>query len=496
MKLATRLWLAIIAAVVLLLSTIALVERRHEEEVLIDVTTRDRRFFAHTLQAALSFNPGGSDPVSEARAMIARHDLIDTHATSQLVSLGGPSDLKRPDLDEAQHAALVSGEVVVKIDGDEVLTYVPLSSGEFGIAVEFTESHAPYQSIESVSLYGLATQLSAVGCVAGLIMFVLVRLFVATPIAALTSLTREIAAGNLSARTPVISTPELNELAGEMNRMAESLQKARLALEESEAERVGALENLRHADRLRTVGQLASALAHELGTPLNIVSGYARMIESESELAPEHRAHGQVIHEQVQRMADIVRRLLDYSRREPPRTERIDLSSLVLRAAGTLEPLSRKRGVRVRVTEPEQSVHVIADGHHLLQVFTNLMVNAIHASENASLVQVDIEVRFAKPPVGKNLRAGKYAVIALHDQGSGIAKDDLPRLFEPFFTRKPSGEGTGLGLSVAQGIVAEHRGWIEVESTLSVGTTFRVFLPAENPNDAEFAAQSHSGRVV
>jgi signal transduction histidine kinase len=117
------------------------------------------------------------------------------------------------------------------------------------------------------------------------------------------------------------------------------------------------------------------------------------------------------------------------------------------------------------------------DENRLLQALTNVMMNAIHATPPGGRLMVEVAPRFARPPAEHGGPPGEYVCISVEDTGAGIRVEDLPHIFEPFFTTKGQGEGTGLGLAVAHGIVAEHGGWISVESTPGTGTTFRIFLP-------------------
>jgi signal transduction histidine kinase len=309
------------------------------------------------------------------------------------------------------------------------------------------------------------------------ITFALVGWLVGRPLGRLAEFARRIGSGDLGARVAVGSGgEEMTTLGEEMNHMAERLAAARTAVEEADAERVAAMERLRHADRLRTVGQLASALAHELGTPLNVVSGHARLIEQEPGISADARESAREVLESSARMTRTLRDLLDFARRRGPQVAEHDLAELADRAARTLEPLTKRQGVRVVVTRAEP-VRATVDAQQVLQVLTNLVVNAAQAMPRGGSAQVIVEAVDATPPTGVHAPAGRYARIAVVDDGVGIAAEDLPRLFDPFFTRKEVGEGTGLGLSVVEGIVRDHRGWVAVTSEVGRGSRFEVYLP-------------------
>jgi two-component system, NtrC family, sensor kinase len=262
-----------------------------------------------------------------------------------------------------------------------------------------------------------------------------------------------------------------------MNEMAAQLATAHDRIEEESAARVAALEALRHADRLRTVGQLASALAHELGTPLNVVSGHARLIERGNDPA-EAKQSARLIVEQTVRMTGLIKSLLGFSRRRGAERKPVPLRDVAEKAVRMLEPMSRKRDLNFEIVEQDADCVALADENQLLQAITNLVVNALQASPEHALVKLGIgrERTKAAPELGG--READYVRIAVEDQGAGVPLELLEKLFEPFFTTKPDDEGTGLGLPVTQGIARDHGGWVAVESRPGCGSRFTVYLPA------------------
>jgi two-component system NtrC family sensor kinase len=476
MRIATRLWMALLVTIVLVLGAGVFIRVRHEQTLLLEVTKRDRRFFAVVLQTALSRPGEEADPLEEARLLLAREEIAEAHVTTRLVSTGAGSSLPRPRLESAQMAPLQHGEVVVESYGGELLTYVPLELRD--VALELSEPHAIDTLLTRVGWQSLWTQSLSLAAMGGLVTFAIVSIFVGRPLQRLTELARQLGAGDFNARANVPrGKHEVAILAREMNGMAERLGAANRAVEEAGAERVAALEQLRHADRLRTVGQLASALAHELGTPLNVVSGYARQIEQDPEVGSESHESARTILEQTSRMTGIVRELLNFARSKGKQAEEIDLKSLAQRAARTLEPLTKSHCTNIRIDESATSVRVHADGQQLLQVLTNLLTNAMQAMPHGGDIDITFSELEAAPPTGVHAPKGRYARIAITDYGVGIDEQDIPHLFEPFFTRKGEGEGTGLGLAVVEGIARDHHGWVSVQSVRGSGSTFEVFLP-------------------
>jgi signal transduction histidine kinase len=486
MRIATRLWIALLVVIVLVLGAGVITRVRQEQRLLLEVTLRDRRFFAVVLQAALMRDHDeDGDPLEEARSLLQREEIAEAHVSTALVSLSHDGNLPKPRLPKAVLAPLARNEVVVGVYEGELLTYVPLAAKH--VAIELVEPHAVDAVLKRIGWQSLWTQALALAALAGLVTLVITRWLIGRPLERLTLLARQIGAGDFSGRTMVPKGKhEVAILVREMNGMAERLGTASRALDELGAERVAALEQLRHADRLRTVGQLASALAHELGTPLNVVSGHARLIEQEPTTADDARASARTILEQASRMTGILKDLLGFARQRGKRAEVVDLRTLALHAARTLEPLTRRHRANIKIDDAAAKVLVYADSQQLLQVLTNLLTNAMQAMPKGGDIEVTVEELETEPPTGVHAPRGNYARIAVKDQGEGIEPDDLPHLFEPFFTRKSEGEGTGLGLAVVEGIAKDHRGWVEVQSEPGRGSRFEVYLPTsqEPPSPA------------
>ncbi|MDP3236718.1 MAG: HAMP domain-containing sensor histidine kinase [Myxococcales bacterium] len=236
---------------------------------------------------------------------------------------------------------------------------------------------------------------------------------------------------------------------------------------------------LERADRLAMVGQLAAGLAHELGTPLTVVAGRARQLLAGS-IPPEQAADAaRTIVEQSERMTGIIRQVLDYARRRGPRPGRYDVRTLMRQCVGLLEPVAAKKAITLSFVDPGEPRLLDFDGSQLMQVMMNLVANAIAATPPSGRVELSTRLeRDVTPPPNTGLSRRDFTALEVRDTGAGVSAEHLDRLFEPFFTTKETGEGTGLGLSVAQSIVRDHEGWIGVDSTRGAGTVFIVYLPS------------------
>ena len=247
------------------------------------------------------------------------------------------------------------------------------------------------------------------------------------------------------------------------------------------AARITALEQLRHADRLKTVGRLASGIAHELGTPLNVVAGRAGLIGSGKLDAEQIAESAAAIKLEADKMTTIIRQLLDFARASTPRKLPVDLRTVVRQTIDMIDSIAEKQKVQlIFAPEADEAVAEI-DAGQIQQVLTNLAMNAIQAMPQGGQVQFSHPTaasgRRPAPHEGEPDGPSAFYAIEVRDQGVGISEEHMQQLFEPFFTTKEVGAGTGLGLSIAYGIVQEHGGWIDVTSRVGEGSCFTVFLP-------------------
>jgi signal transduction histidine kinase len=301
---------------------------------------------------------------------------------------------------------------------------------------------------------------------------------VGRPVNSMSDLARRVGEGDLTARTHLGNrTDELTRLAGGLNRMVEDLETSQRRLEEETNRRIETMEQLHHSERLATVGKLASGLAHELGTPLNVVSGRAQMIATEDMSDDEIVDSATVIKDQSERMTRIIRQLLDFARSRRPEKQPSDPAEIVENVVAMLAPIATQREVALKTESHVKDVTVEVDRGQIQQVLSNLIVNAIHAMPDGGDIVVAIDRETIRPPADLGGPESEYAVIKVIDQGIGISAEDLPRVFTPFFSTKGVGEGTGLGLSIAHGIVREHRGWLAAESEVGKGSCFSIYLP-------------------
>ncbi len=225
-------------------------------------------------------------------------------------------------------------------------------------------------------------------------------------------------------------------------------------------------EQLRHADRLATIGQLAAGVAHELNEPLGSILGFAQLAGKAPELSEQVSRDLSRIASAALHSREIVRKLSLFARQSPARREKINLSVLVEDGLFLLEERCRKEGIKLELDLAESLPGIDGDSGQLTQVLMNLMVNAIQSMPDGGELCITTSHRTG------------WVSLSVSDTGCGIPPEEMPRIFEPFFTTKDVGEGTGLGLSVVHGIVAAHGGKIHTESKLGMGTNIFVDFPA------------------
>jgi len=293
---------------------------------------------------------------------------------------------------------------------------------------------------------------------------------VGKPVGKLITKARRVGAGDFSGRAALRRWDELAILASEMDAMSDRLEAEITA-------RLAAMAQLRHADRLATVGKLSSGIAHELGTPLNVVSGRGKMLVRDELSRDEVRENGRIIVEQSERITRIIRQLLDFARRRSLKRGPTDLQQLAQKTLDLLAPLAEKARVTMQLQGGPQPTVADVDGGLLQQALANMVMNAIQAMPQGGGLSVAVGRARARPPADPGGPEGEFARLEVRDQGTGIPEGVLEHIFEPFFTTKEVGAGTGLGLSVAYGIVREHGGWIGVETAAGKGSSFSIFLP-------------------
>ena len=314
--------------------------------------------------------------------------------------------------------------------------------------------------------------------IGGTVAFVLfgTRKWISQPISQLMSGVKNLAKGNFDTQFVLSRKDEISELAQAFNQMAVDLRKAQEQIIK-EAETTIELERtLRQSEKLATIGQLASGLAHEIGTPLNIIGGRAELIKRKIKDREGEQKDLDIIIQQAERITKIIQQLLGFVRKKRPEQKGLNIKTLLETTLDFLDHQIQKQGVKVVKDLKDNLPIVTGDSDQLQQVFLNLILNAIQSMPQGGELRIGASSKWISKE-GIEDGQQEYVVLSVVDTGMGIEKEVVENIFNPFFTTKED-KGTGLGLTVSQGIVQDHEGWIEVESEIGEGSQFRVYLPA------------------
>jgi two-component system NtrC family sensor kinase len=301
-----------------------------------------------------------------------------------------------------------------------------------------------------------------------LIVYLVTQRSIATPMVDLLNAAEAIGRGEFDFRVPRAKTKdELARLGREFNRMAERLGEQKAQIVQAAESRFKLEKELRHTERLASVGRLAAGIAHELGAPLNVIDARAEQLLDKPDADWEKRKKNlTIIRQQTERIARIVRQLLTLSRPFDFRQQKIDLNKLVQKTLEQFEENARNQAIKLEFCPAAAApVEIKADRDYLAQVFFNIIQNALQAMPNGGTLVVATTVD------------AENAIVKFSDTGTGIAAEDLEKIFDPFYTTKDIGQGTGLGLAVSRRIVEEHFGKIEAANNENGGASFIVRLP-------------------
>ena len=361
-------------------------------------------------------------------------------------------------------------------NGRVVVTQVPLSSRDPSLGTIEIVSGSSYSS-EAVhrAMLQSGVALVSVTALSGLVIGIGGIYYVGRPLRHLIARVDAIAEGDWTPREPLSARDELGRLSSAIESMCRSLTSGRRRVEEETRRRLDTVDQLRRAERLGTVGRLAAGMAHEVGTPLAVVSGRAELIASGRLSDDQTRDNAGIIKREADRIADIVRQLLGFARGGGGARQSLCLEELMNEVGRLMNPIAEKSGAEVIVkTDSVEDIdpqvakrrcQIAADRSQVQQVVTNLVSNAI----DASATRIELACR---PD------AEDGVLMTVRDNGDGMDDDTREHLFEPFFTTKDVGRGTGLGLSIVYGILQEHDAAIEVISRVGEGTTFQIRWPA------------------
>lgn len=369
------------------------------------------------------------------------------------------------EVDDLVRRTVASREVYSVVDGDVVRVVAPVGAGRPSAVLTL---RYPITRMERPAWGVVAGHALFASVVIGAFGWFLFRRNVVEPIRRISDATARIAGGEFAAPVPADAPTELAELARALAAMGTALGQYRARTAEQLASLEAANTELRRAqdalvrsEKLAGVGRLAAGLAHELGNPLAAVRGYLEfVVASPGADNDEILRRAQI---DVERMHRLLRNLLDYARGEEAESGPVEVDELLIEAVQTVQHQVSFRGVEVALRAGDP-LRVRGETTKLHQVLVNLLLNA--AAAGARRIELGA------------VRDGAWVRIGVSDDGEGILPEHRPRLFEPFFSTRPPGQGTGLGLATALRIVEQAGGRIDVESEPGHGARFTMVLPA------------------
>jgi signal transduction histidine kinase len=540
MKISTRLFLYISTLIILTSIGLGYISVRDERSHLMGEARMMARTLARTLAATFKYYhmEDQHQRLGELIHAVMPHDkdahnlllnMYDRHG--QLINLSFEHGITRQAIQRDRELGDFSkggSEQIIKDGTHEYFSVVvPIqnSGGELQGAVEILLS---FDSINN-TIAGLVRKFVAfillTALLLGLLIYLISRWSITLPIARLKEASEKLGHGDLGLRIEKSGVKELDDLIEEFNRMAHNIERQNSKREQLFSEKINLERGLRHQDKLASIGQLASGLAHEIGTPLNVISGRAEHLLHKLTGNHPGSENLKIIIRQAERITKTMQQMLAFSRKptaefsevylekiindafslcqlkqrknHPPIEIELKLSTESVmvtdhgagchnsnspqtckRLQGTAD--ARKRPVRYTPVcgqtddkadaVPCDRLSVMADEDGLRQLFVNLMLNSFHAMKDGGKIIITSE---------KKSKSSGEVIITYEDNGPGVPPALRDRIFDPFFTTKEVGEGTGLGLFMAQNIVQEHQGRIELDCDFDKGARFIIHLPRQ-----------------
>ncbi|HYA27507.1 MAG TPA: ATP-binding protein [Acidobacteriota bacterium] len=500
MKLGTKLILYLMTTVVITMLVHGYLSLQQDQENIVREMRVGMVGLSRSIQAALGYIYGDERDVRATKTFIDGvgrlgniHGIIvydlSGHQVAQSVSLTRSKEY--PNLDPGpvlkinpQNVLQNGRELDGIIESSALPVYFRISpilnhSGQLAGAFVLARRGLGFEQILATRRNRIIVTTSILIGLLSLLILYFVRQKVARPIEGLIERIRAIGEGRWDERIAIKEKSEISTLASEFNRMCERLQELYGRLIKEQQERVNLERNLRQSDKLASVGQFAAGLAHEIGTPLNIIGGRAEFLLRRPRSAEEISDNLEIIRSQIDRIAGIVRQLLEISRRREPAFRSVEITPLLTTVTGLLAHKIVEKKITVDIKIPQSLPAIKADTHQLQQVFINLFLNSLHALQPGGVIKIAADVADGHAVNGHGDDRRAQLRLDFEDNGAGIPPEHLDQVFDPFFTTKDVGEGTGLGLSVSYAIIKDHEGQIRVDSKFGQYTRFTILLPID-----------------
>lgn len=370
-------------------------------------------------------------------------------------------------------------ERVIKDGKDEFFSAVsPIvnKTGELRGAVEILISFNSISKTVSALVHKFIAFILLTIFLLGMLIYIISQRSIALPIVRLKEASKKLGLGNLGLRIEKTGTDELDDLIEEFNRMAQNIERQNRRQEQLFNEKINLERSLRHRDKLASIGQLTSGLAHEIGTPLNVISGRAEYLLRKIADNSHGSENLKIIIRQADRITKIMQQMLAFSRKPKAEFKNIHIDKIIDDAFALCQLKQNRENSTVVLELQLTATALMGDADGLQQLFVNLMLNSCHAMGICGKILITSRTKSNSP---------NEIVIEYEDNGVGIPATDRARVFDPFFTTKEVGDGTGLGLFMVSNIVQEHQGRIELDYDFDRGARFIIHLPQKLINTDE-----------
>ena len=494
MRLSTKLAIGLTLTSTIILGCYGVYQLRQEERDLRNTAEHDFRLLGTALQVAIE-NSVRDRQSADVRAILDALELRDSAVDVLVFDSAG--QLQANSWGSSASVDLVRGSIAgvsashrseVRFEGPRRLGSLvgifPLrgsedvSLGAVAVVWPLDELRRDLRATAIATLVSSAILIFGIVGVGWLLALYLVR----RPLRLLVGAMRDVEAGDWAIGLPSHGGDEVGAALAEFNAMVRELDHTRRQLVDAAESREALEVGLQRLDKLATVGQLSAGLAHEIGSPLQILNGRARDMAARDDLPADVRRTAGILEQQSDRIAKIVERLLGFARRRGAQIVEVDVRLPVASVVDLIAGEARRRGVSLQFHPGHDVLQIMADPDQIQQITANLLSNALRATPRGGRVLVSLGTVPAGGDEHVSTRPSVY--LEVEDNGPGVPDDVRRRMFEPFFTTWPDQGGTGLGLTVVKAIVDEHGGAIDVDSRLGTGTRVRVLFPAAHQGAA------------
>jgi two-component system NtrC family sensor kinase len=490
LSLGARLSFSVALIVFAVVTSVAYIEMRSYEGHLDRDLADSGRLAARSAADALAERAPPLDPLDirdtlhdlvEADPLLDAISVIEVDTTGDVSVFTSTSTEERSEVLELARRAITTKEPTSDRSSTAVMFAVPVPRrGNYAVAVTVgLESLLQARTHELRVALGFAVPTIVLVTI---LVHLTVRQLVGQPLGAILRVMDHTAGGDLRARTAMTRRDEVGAIAAGLNDMLDQLERFNQSLHDrieeatrdlslrnaqlaaSQSELFALRESLARAERVAALGQVAANIAHQAGTPLNLVSGYVQMIRNDARTDDRTRSRLQTVDAQIQQVTRVLRTILDHAR-QPSGFEIVALADIIERIRELAQPRLSHSHIRLQISVAEDLPTLRADATQLEMALLNLVTNALDAMPDGGTLSITATARV------KEIR------VEVADTGPGIPGEVMDRLFDPWVTTKPTGQGTGLGLAIVRDVVRAHRGSISA-SNQSTGALFVIDLPA------------------